>query len=254
MWSNFVTSKYSHFLNHYEFVIQDWTLKAIHHNFPFTNPKVDLAAVLREFIQNLCFSSSGKNVARLPRLALAKTHLTEKLRVLDGIPEGFQIVYRAPMSNYVLALSMGSAITVSLLSAIGIYVLSNSLTLDDLTQATTFGTRTVVSTNKYELVIFMLSFIGFNAAIGMMIHRYPLRIFRKADEYIAIFEGHIPFRRRRLAFQKGQVEPIPPTGVLPWRENRFSINGSRSILFEQYFRTPSELHRMINDKYHYYQK
>lgn len=156
------------------------------------------------------------------------------------------------MASYMLALSIGSAVTVSIISALGVYVIATKMSLDDLTLNKSFGKRTIVTSNKYEWVAFVFFFFAFNWAIFLMIRRYPLRIYRNGDQYVAIFEGHIPFLRRQVPFAKGQVEPMPARGILPWKDSRYSLNGTRTILLEYYFKTPSELHRMINEKYKYY--
>lgn len=176
----------------------------------------------------------------------------DALRRSDQIKEGFQLVYKAPMDKYVLALSIACAFTTAGLALIGYQSYMENMSLDDLEQRKTYGTIVTVSTNKYELVTFMGALVGFNLMMSMMIRRYPLRIWRNGENYIVVFEGHIPSVRRQFTFVKGQVEPIPPKGVMPWRENRYFINGKRTILLEQYFKTPSELHHMINPKYRYY--
>lgn len=156
------------------------------------------------------------------------------------------------MEKYMLALSIGSAATVALLSALGAWFFTQHASLEDVVQGATYGSRTIISTDKNELIGFVVSFIGFNLVIYFMIRRYPLRIYRKADNYVAVFEGHIPFMRRQMHFARGQVEPLPATGIMPWKDCRYTINGRRSILLEQYFKTPAELHGMFNEKHKYY--
>lgn len=63
--------------------------------------------------------------------------------------------------------------------------------------------------------------------------------------FIAIFEGNIPLTKQKVNFEKGKVKHLAPSGVLPWRENRYVINDSRKmILYYDYFRTPYELENM----------
>lgn len=181
-----------------------------------------------------------------------KAASNEKYRLADKVKEGFEIIYKAPMEKYILALSIGSFATVGMMSVAGLYILSEKIALQDLVQTKTWGDRTVVSTNEYELMAFVASFFGFNLAIFLMIRRYPLRIYRNGEKYVAVFEGHVPFVRRHVEFQKGQVEPMTPWGIMPWKEQRYSINGQRSILLDHYFKTPSDLHQMIHEKYKYY--
>lgn len=191
-----------------------------------------------------------------PRLGLSKPQFQslakqEKLRIADGLHDGYQIIYRLPMHRYVLALSIASAVTVPIVTGILIHAYFTNISLDELTQRNTWGVRTVVSTNKYELVAFMFFFFTFNIVVTAFINRCPLRIYRNADEYVAVFEGLIPLLRRKFRFLKGQVEPAPKGGIMPWKDVMYTLNGKRSILLESYFKTPHEMARMVHEKYHW---
>lgn len=63
--------------------------------------------------------------------------------------------------------------------------------------------------------------------------------------YIAIFEGNLPMTKTKLNFEKGSVKEMPPTGIMPWREHRFMINDRSTIMYFEYFKTPSELFNMM---------
>lgn len=156
------------------------------------------------------------------------------------------------MQNYILALSIASAVTIPLVAGLGLYAYASDQPLSELAKRKTWGYRVVVKTDETELLVFMGCFCLFNLAILGFINRYPLRIYRNADDYIAVFQGYLPFLRRQIKFSKGQVEPTPNAGFMPWKDVIFSINGKRSVLLEQYFKTPSELSRMIHEKYHWY--
>lgn len=176
----------------------------------------------------------------------------EALKRADKINAAFQLVYKAPMDKYVLALSIACCVTTAGLGLLGFQVFTDNLTLDDLQQRTTFGEKVTVSTGKNDLVMFIVGLIGFNLMMSIMIRRYPIRIWKNGENYVVVFEGHIPSVRRQFPFLKGQVEPMPPKGILPWKDSRFLINGQKTIMLEQYFKTPSELHHMINKKFRYY--
>lgn len=156
------------------------------------------------------------------------------------------------MDKYILALSIACAVTSAGLTLLGFQVYRDNLSLQDVQQRKTYGEKVIVSAGKYDFVMFIIGLIGFNIMMSVTIRRYPLRIWKKGENYVVVFEGHIPTVRRQFSFVKGQVEPVPPKGVLPWKENRFFIDGRRTILLEQYFKTPSELHQMIHEKYRYY--
>lgn len=156
------------------------------------------------------------------------------------------------MDKYILALSIACAVTTAGLGLLGFQAFKENMSLKDLEQRTTFGEKVTVSTGKYDLVMFIIGLIGFNLMMSVMIRRYPLRIWRNGENYVVVFEGHVPSVRRHVSFLKGQVEPMASKGFLPWKDSRFSINGHKTILLEQYFKTPSELNHMVNEKYRYY--
>uniref|UniRef100_A0A336LF54 CSON011132 protein n=1 Tax=Culicoides sonorensis TaxID=179676 RepID=A0A336LF54_CULSO len=178
----------------------------------------------------------------------------ESMRIKDKLTHNFKIIYRAPMQSYIKALSIACAVTSAGLAFIGIHAYINGLTLDDLQQRSSYGDRFVVSTNTTELALFMVSLVVFNIVMSLTIRRYPLRIWRNGENYVAVFQSHIPFVCRNFSFMKGQMEPMAVKGVLPWKDARYVVNGQRMILLDQYFKTPSELHRMLNEKYDYYVK
>jgi len=97
-----------------------------------------------------------------------------------------------------------------------------------------------------ELKYFGIALIGFCFAIKSILHKYPLRIYRnQAYNYIAIFEGNIPLTKTKLNFEKGCVKELPATGIMPWRDHRYSINDRSTIMYFEFFKTPSELLNMM---------
>ena len=55
-----------------------------------------------------------------------------------------------------------------------------------------------------------------------------------------------PLKNVKLNFLKGDVNQVAVSGILPWRECRYTINKKKIILLPDYFKTPSELHKMMN--------
>lgn len=53
---------------------------------------------------------------------------------------------------------------------------------------------------------------------------------------------------RPYAFSKGQVSETP-NGLLPWRESMYRMNKKSVLLLSQYFKTPSELHLMMQQQH-----
>ncbi|XP_063697303.1 uncharacterized protein LOC134828207 [Culicoides brevitarsis] len=183
--------------------------------------------------------------------AIIKPATEESLRKSDKILNGFSLIYKAPADKYILSVSAFVLLTVSgLLTYVFIYFY-HGMTFEEIVPRKTFGQKRSVTTNKTELIIAGIGTVVFNIMLTLMIRRYPLRIWKNGENYVAVFEGHIPFVRRQLKFVKGQVEPVPAKGVLPWAQSRFLMNGNKTILVDTHFKTPSELHQMINKKFKY---
>uniref|UniRef100_A0A182FMQ5 Uncharacterized protein n=2 Tax=Anopheles albimanus TaxID=7167 RepID=A0A182FMQ5_ANOAL len=102
-----------------------------------------------------------------------------------------------------------------------------------------------LTTNENDLLFFMGFFFLGNFIIRIVINRYPLRIYRQEKQYIAVFEGHIPLWKRMLKFRRGDVVVMPPSSIVPWQDARYKINGNKVLLFNEYFRSPSELNNML---------
>lgn len=130
------------------------------------------------------------------------------------------------------------------------------------TDELTYGGKLI--TNETELIYFAIGFVVINAALRIMVNRYPLRIYKNSGRlfriqelsisfflsflffrYLAVFESQIPLRKTKFEFLKGDVVSVPPTGVLPWRESRYKINNRNVLLLIDYFKAPSELFEMM---------
>lgn len=176
----------------------------------------------------------------------------EQLKLKDKISGRFHLIYRSPLNNYIAPLSILSTVTTVIVFSVCIYCAIKGYTLEELERNTRYGTRTIVTTNRYELVGFVFFFFTFNISVFLTVRRLPLRIYRDNNDYVAVFNSAVPFLKRYIYFAKGQVVPLKQTGILPWKDSRFKINGSRAILFYQHFRVPAELHQMVSEKYKYY--
>lgn len=63
--------------------------------------------------------------------------------------------------------------------------------------------------------------------------------------YISIFESHIPYRRMRHNFIKGEVKELPPKGMLPWNDIKYKIKDRTAIMMTENFRSPSDRVHMM---------
>lgn len=64
--------------------------------------------------------------------------------------------------------------------------------------------------------------------------------------YTAVFSSQLnPFKNIKLNFLSGDVSQVAVSGILPWRECNYLINNKKIILLPDYFKTPSELHKIM---------
>lgn len=103
-----------------------------------------------------------------------------------------------------------------------------------------------LTVNETELTFLTIGFFITAITIQIFCYRFPLRIYRNDNNYIAIFEGYLPGKKSTYNFEKGEVSALPPTGVLPWRDSRFKMKNRTVIMLENNFKTPSELSNMMS--------
>ncbi|XP_055629796.1 uncharacterized protein LOC129770768 [Toxorhynchites rutilus septentrionalis] len=171
-----------------------------------------------------------------------KSMKEERYRKKDKVPLDYRIIYKAPMDYYMTACNYTSTFSFVAFGAIAAFAYLQPLNLIAFPYEIEFGT---LAARESDLPIFLGFFLLFNIGIRIMVNRYPLRIYRNDEKYLAVFEGSLPLTKRILKFRKGDVMPVPLGGILPWQDARYKINGKRVFLLDDYFRTPSELNAMI---------
>lgn len=117
-----------------------------------------------------------------------------------------------------------------------------NLSIIDASNFSKFGG---LSANETDIMIMGAGFFLMAAVIRIFINRYPLRIYKRETDYVAIFEGQLPRMTKKLYYRKGDVIEQPPSGIMPWQDSRYKINGSKVIMLINYFKSPSELHQML---------
>jgi hypothetical protein len=55
----------------------------------------------------------------------------------------------------------------------------------------------------------------------------------------------MPLQKRHLEFEKGQLDILPPKGIMPWRDARYKMKDQTTLLLTGYFKTSSELYNML---------
>lgn len=97
-----------------------------------------------------------------------------------------------------------------------------------------------------EVKYFAIAFVICNVILRVFSYRFPLRIYKDGQKYLAVLEGQLPMTKAKYEFVRGAVKEIPPRGILPWKDSRFLVNNERRfIMIYESFRTPSELFEML---------
>ncbi|XP_062544361.1 uncharacterized protein LOC134211485 [Armigeres subalbatus] len=171
-----------------------------------------------------------------------RTMKEERYRKKDKVPEDYRIIYRAPMEHYLSACSLVTSFSFAAISVFAAYGYMHDYHTLSVPFEIDFQQLTA---NETDLLIFLGFFFAVNVLIRIMVNRYVLRIYRNEDDYLAVFEGNLPFSRKQLKYKKGTVEPVPEGGIVPWQDARYKINDKSVLIIDGYFRTPSELYNML---------
>lgn len=161
----------------------------------------------------------------------------------DKLPSSYTLIYRAPLSKYVI---VGATSTTVLLLAASV-----SVSLTYVLTDTSFDTEltysdTVISGTFNQAVSFLCLTSLITLVLFMMSRRYVLRVYRNNSDFVAVYAGVIPGFNRTLRFKAGSVVYLPTTyKILPWATNLYTIDGKKSILLEDHFRTFRDLNVMM---------
>lgn len=170
----------------------------------------------------------------------------KKFRKKDKIDDSFLMIYKAPMEYYILACSNVTTASALLVAALAVYKYINRHEEVSSELKEIDFTGGIIGVADDELKYFGIGLLVFCFAIKSILYKYPLRIYRnQAYKYIAVFEGHVPFTKIKINFDKGNVKELPPKGIMPWKEHRYSINDRSAIMYFEFFKTPAELVNMM---------
>ncbi|XP_058838335.1 uncharacterized protein LOC131694012 [Topomyia yanbarensis] len=197
----------------------------------------------------LCINRMGSKLTCIRQIKTSSMLLTgprsrkeERYRLKDKVPVDYRIIYRAPMEYYLSACSFVTSFSFVAFSGITAYAYLHDYHTMTVPFDFEYGPLTA---NEQDLLLFLGFFLLANVAIRVIVNRYPLRIYRNSGKYLAVFEGMLPFTRRQIIFNKGDVSQVPEGGLLPWQEARYKINEKQVLLLESHFRTPAELTTMM---------
>ncbi|XP_023162655.2 uncharacterized protein LOC111593843 [Drosophila hydei] len=162
----------------------------------------------------------------------------------DNLPAHYQLIYRAPLEKYVTWTKNVSTFTVSVIALIAGYQLATSINFMNLVRKIDVG---VLVSNEADLYFFAAGFVLINLAIRIFVFKYPLRIYKSGDKYVAVFGSQMPVGTVKHYFQRGQIAEYKNV-LNPWSHVIFKLDKRSSMLMIDYFKTPSEFHEMFQER------
>lgn len=169
-------------------------------------------------------------------------------RKRDGASKEYVLIYKAPMEGYLSVcknLTTVTSITLAGVIAYNYSKLSNLVTVPS--PSPDFEMYGLIS-SETDVFYFLAGFTAITFALRFFISKYPLRIYRNADKYLAVYDSQLPMKYKHLEFARGQVAQAEPFLLNPWKRETFKIKDYTSVLLIDYFKTPSELFQMLKDE------
>ncbi|EDW08500.2 uncharacterized protein LOC6578657 [Drosophila mojavensis] len=163
----------------------------------------------------------------------------------DNLPANYQLIYRAPLEKYVTWAKNVSTLTVSLISLVAAYNLATtSMNFSNAVKKIDVG---VLASTEADFYFFAVGFVLINMAIRIFVFKYPLRIYKSGDKYVAVYGSQWPVGIVKHYFQRGQIEEYKSV-LNPWSHIIFKLGHRSSMLMIDYFKTPSEFHELFKEK------
>lgn len=204
--------------------------------------------------QCLCRSFKIYQPAKLPLYSLlyrsASNHPAQFLqqegtwRKKDKISQNYELIYKAPMKNYVFAASTFATLScATAVAGVAYYSFFFSYALYD--QPVTLGGDLVVASNFSEFSVYIVTFFVINFLLKIFVDRFVLRLYRHEKKYIAIFNGLLPHTINKWEFKLVEFSKMRPNNVTPWSNSSYRLGKKKAILLDNYFKTPHDVNTLL---------
>lgn len=174
-------------------------------------------------------------------------------RAKDKVPDSYILIYRNSIDNYMQAthlvlLCTNIAAAALCLTSSGDYFKMERLPI--LEEKGLLGIPLKPIDN--QLTYILVCFVVLASVTYLYSSRMPVRIYYNAQKanYICCFNGFFPNQLKKQIVKIGEIAPlfkketIFPFGDVTYRH----LNGYRLILFDNYFRKPSDLYVMLGEQ------
>ncbi|XP_065350878.1 uncharacterized protein LOC135946547 [Cloeon dipterum] len=170
----------------------------------------------------------------------------KRLLIEDKVPQGYRLVYRAPMKNYVLMNQILCSSSVFMAGGVVAVKAANLVALDlplsDLLESSNFTPVEVGGAFAMAAVL-----IG---SLVSICQRFPLRMYKSEAEkkFLYVKYGFLPFATKRYQINFGGVKIKNAQNDLDGLHYGLdTVNKSGLILFPTFFRTPSDFLDLLSD-------
>ncbi|XP_064541533.1 uncharacterized protein LOC135430692 [Drosophila montana] len=162
----------------------------------------------------------------------------------DNLPEHYQLIYRAPLEDYVTWTKNVSTGTVTVIGLIAGCQLATTMSFMNIARKIDIS---MLVSNETDLYYFAAGFVLINLAIRAFVAKYPLRIYKSADKYVAVYGSQMPVGTVKHYFERGQIAEYKNV-LNPWSHIMFMLGRRSSMLLIDYFKTPAEFHQLFQEK------
>ncbi|KAH8300142.1 hypothetical protein KR044_010513, partial [Drosophila immigrans] len=174
----------------------------------------------------------------------ASVDAERKLLNDDNLPDHYRLIYRAPMENYVSWSKNVSTGTVSVIGLLAGYQLTTTSHVMGIAKQLDIS---ILVSNESDLYYFTVGFLLINLAIRAFVAKYPLRIYKSSDKYVAVYGSQLPFGTVKHYFERGEIAEYKNV-LNPWSHIMFKLGLRSSLLLVDYFKTPAEFHKLFEKK------
>jgi len=158
----------------------------------------------------------------------------ERWRLKDSVPEGFRLIYIAPMEWYIRCAAVAASVPLALgvISIPMLYLAPPEMP---------------VTAPQVGLTITLFSVLA--SGIFLVTRRYPFRMYhsRSQKEYSAVLVGPLLLNSRLVSLSEGSVsqEHGGDSGVVPWKKVLYRSPRGKLILHDTAFKSADDYNRLL---------
>lgn len=209
------------------------------------------SGIFRNILQHTSYPKTvNKCVQNRSFFTFFKRTKLRDIKINDNIPDEYKLIYRSTLERYLILGQVATTLTAFTAGVMLVAKLNQeSVQLEDSER----HERMKPLYNKArpvdnEIYVYFTVLVGIILSIQVISGKAPVRIYNypRREEYVMIFNGTLPFTKRKLVCKAGEVFHIPQNSYMPWKESLYEIYRKQEIiLMEDSFKRPADLHVMM---------